>query len=234
MVTGEGGLAHTNAALTTNSARRRRIGPGGAGIQRFLLRPAHLDRACARGPRTFHDKFTSWGEYLMNGLRYDRILAGTALALILAIPMGGLLAQDPDKTAPTPTAAAPVEQTTAPAPAPAAAAPVAAAPAEEVATPALAAEPVTVAEQAVPADPLASLDPADRVIAEKIRDLLAATSDKIFASKKERAAAEAFYQSRNFLPLWLDKGVENARATSAIARLKHADRSEERRVGKGG
>src|SRR5262249_29432837 len=45
---------------------------------------------------------------------------------------------------------------------------------------------------------------------------------KIFASKKERAAAEAFYQSRNFLPLWLDKGVENAHATSAIARLKHA------------
>src|SRR5262249_15994321 len=63
----------------------------------------------------------------------------------------------------------------------------------------------------------------DRVIAEKLRDLLAATSDKIFASKKERAAAEAFYQSRNFLPLWLDKGVENARATSAIARLEHAD-----------
>ena len=159
----------------------------------------------------------------MNGLRYDRILAGTALALILAIPMGGLLAQDPNKIAPAPTAAAPIEQTAAPAPAPAAAAPVAAAPAEEVATPALAAEPVAVTEQAVPADPLASLDPADRAIAEKMRDLLAATSDKIFASKKERAAAEAFYQSRNFLPLWLDKGVENAHATSAIARLKHAD-----------
>ena len=159
----------------------------------------------------------------MNGLRYDRILAGTALALILAIPMGGLLAQDPNKIAPAPTAAAPIEQTAAPAPAPTAAAPVAAAPAEEVATPALAAEPVAVTEQAVPADPLASLDPADRAIAEKMRDLLAATSDKIFASKKERAAAEAFYQSRNFLPLWLDKGVENAHATSAIARLKHAD-----------
>src|SRR5262249_31415492 len=135
MVTGEGGLAHTNAALTTNSARRRRIGPGDAGIQRFLLLPAHLDRACARGPRTFHDKFTSWGEYLMNGLRYDRILAGTALALILAIPMGGLLAQDPNKIAPAPTAAAPVEQTAAPAPAPPAAAPGPAPPARGVRTP---------------------------------------------------------------------------------------------------
>src|SRR5262249_8237607 len=131
---------------------------------------------------------------------------------------------------PAPTAASPVEQTASPAPAPAAAAPIAASPAEEVATPTLAADPaavtepaVAVTEQAVPVDPLASLDPADRVIAEKMRDLLAATSDKIFASKKERAAAEAFYQNRNFLPLWLDKGVENARATSAVARLKHAD-----------
>jgi len=171
----------------------------------------------------------------MHGLRY-RILAGTALALILAVPMVGL-AQGPNKMAPAPTTASPpaalsVEQTATPAPAPSAAAPVeqaatpapaAAAPAEQASTPALAADPVAMTEQAAPADPLASLDPADRAIAEKVRDLLAATSDKIFASKKERAAAEAFYQNRNFLPLWLDKGVENARATSAIARLKHAD-----------
>jgi murein L,D-transpeptidase YcbB/YkuD len=165
----------------------------------------------------------------MHGFRYDRILAGTALALILAIPMVGL-AQGPSKMAPAPTtasppAASPVEEAATPAPAPAAASP-----AEQVSTPTLAADPaavtepaVAVTEPAVPVDPLASLDPADRVIAEKIRDLLAATSDKIFASKKERAAAEAFYQNRNFLPLWLDKGIENARATSAVARLKHAD-----------
>ena len=44
--------------------------------------------------------------------------------------------------------------------------------------------PVSAVEQSV--DPLASLDPADRVIAEKIRDLLAAKSDTIFASKSER------------------------------------------------
>src|SRR2546426_219191 len=165
----------------------------------------------------------------MHGFRYDRILAGTALALILAIPMVGL-AQGPNKMAPAPTtasppAASPVEEAATPAPAPAAASP-----AEQVSTPTLAADPAAVTEQAVavteqaaPVDPLASLDPADRVIAEKIRDLLAATSGKIFASKKERAAAEAFYQNRNFLPLWLDKGTENARARSAVARLKHAD-----------
>ena len=46
----------------------------------------------------------------------------------------------------------------------------------------------------------------------EIRELFAAKADKIFASKKERAAAEAFYQNRNLAPLWLDQGVENARA----------------------
>ena len=56
-------------------------------------------------------------------------------------------------------------------------------------------------------DPLASLDPADRVVAEKIRDLLAAKSDAIFASKSERKAVESFYQNRTFAPLWLDRGV---------------------------
>ena len=70
---------------------------------------------------------------------------------------------------------------------------------------------------------MASLDPADRAVAEKIRDLLAAKTDKIFASKKERTAVDAFYQNRNLAPLWLDKGVENARAKAVIARLKGAD-----------
>jgi murein L,D-transpeptidase YcbB/YkuD len=70
---------------------------------------------------------------------------------------------------------------------------------------------------------MTSLDPADRAIAEKIRDLLAAKSDRIFASKKERTAVEAFYQNRSYAPLWLDKGIENARARSVITRLKNAD-----------
>src|SRR5439155_22443036 len=72
-------------------------------------------------------------------------------------------------------------------------------------------------------DPLALLDPGDRPVAEKIRDLLASKSEGIFASKKEYAAVEAFYQGRNLAPLWLDKGAQNARAKAVIARLKAAD-----------
>src|SRR5262249_44996467 len=66
-------------------------------------------------------------------------------------------------------------------------------------------------------------DPADRAVAEKIRDLLAAKTDKIFASKKERSAVETFYQNRNHAPLWLEKGVENARANAVITQLRNAD-----------
>ncbi|HET7020677.1 MAG TPA: L,D-transpeptidase family protein [Xanthobacteraceae bacterium] len=135
----------------------------------------------------------------MTRLRYDHILAGTALALILAAIPAGSLAQNADKAAPLPAAAAEQQATEAP-----------------VANPTLAAPTVAI-------DPLASLDPADRPFAEKIRDFFAASSDRIFTNKKERAAAEAFYQSRNYAPLWLDKGIENARAISAIARLKNAD-----------
>ena len=186
----------------------------------------------------------------MSGPRYERLLASTALALILAAPSD---ASAQEAGAPA-TAAAPVAPA---ATSEAAATPVApvptaseaaaragaaalstreaaASPAEpaepapapkEAVTPASAASPGVASEQAAaPApDPLATLDPADRAVAEKIRDLLAAKADKIFAGKRERAAAESFYQARHPAPLWLDKGVENARARAAIARLRGAD-----------
>src|SRR6516165_3059094 len=164
-VTGEGGThAHTSWALTTSSLTAVRA--VAVLIPRSLQHPAHRCRACAAAslPR----QVPPFGEHLMHGLRY-RILAGTALALILAVPMVGL-AEGPNKMAPAPTtasppAALPVEQTATPAPAPTAVAPVeqsatpapaaaAASPAEQVATPTLAADPVAVTEQAVPADPL--------------------------------------------------------------------------------
>jgi murein L,D-transpeptidase YcbB/YkuD len=162
----------------------------------------------------------------MTRLRYH-ILAGTALALILAaVPLGGLALDGSNKMAPAPAAASPAEQASTEASAPNPAVTETAATTEPTAAttePAAATELTVTAEQAAPPDPMASLDPADRAVAEKIRDFFAGTSDRIFANKKERAAAEAFYQSRSYAPLWLDQGVANARATSAIARLKNAD-----------
>src|SRR4051812_34187950 len=110
----------------------------------------------------------------MNGLRCDRILAGTALALILAAPFD-VFAQEKGKLAAVPTGAPPAGQASTET----SAAPTA--PGEPQA-----ATPVTPTEQSPAPDPLAALDPADRVVAEKIRDLLAATPDRIFASKNER------------------------------------------------
>jgi len=164
----------------------------------------------------------------MRGPRYEHILAGTALALILAIP-AGVIARDAAKVAGAPVAAAPAESTVTGAAAPVEAAPVtptapsATMPTEQTSPQPPAAAPVTTVEPAAAPDPMASLDPADRPIAEKIRDIFAAQSDRVFTGKKERAAAEAFYQKRNFVPLWLDRGVESARAKAAIARLKNAD-----------
>jgi L,D-transpeptidase YcbB len=143
----------------------------------------------------------------MSGPRYDRILASTALALILAGPLGAsVAAQETSKVATAPTVAT---QSASP-------------PSESTPAAVPATTPSDAAKDAPP-DPMAALDPADRAVAEKIRDLLAAKADKIFTGKKERAAVEAFYQNRNLAPLWFDKGVQNARAKAAIARLKDAD-----------
>ena len=137
----------------------------------------------------------------MSGVRYGCIFSSTALALVLAASVGSASAQEAiAKAADAPASASDSTEAAAPATSPAA-----------VATP------PTVS------DPMAALDPADRAVAERIRDLLAAKTDKIFASKKERTAVETFYQNRNFAPLWLDKGAENARAKAAIARLTRAD-----------
>jgi murein L,D-transpeptidase YcbB/YkuD len=126
------------------------------------------------------------------------------------------MAKDPTKLAAASMAVTPAE------PASTQTSTVIAIPANEV-TNGTSSDPATATERTVAPDPLASLDPADRAIAETIRDLLTTKLDSFFPNKKEAAAAVAFYQNRNLAPLWLDKGVENARAASAIARMKSAD-----------
>ena len=156
----------------------------------------------------------------MSGRRYDRILSSTALALILVAPLGAG-AQDASKQngkiAATFSERYSPEQTPAPASPPTTTPAVSGQPASAVNAP------VATDQPAQPSGPLASLDPADRPIAEMIRDLLAAKGEKFFVNKNEREAVETFYQSRNLLPLWLDKGIENARGKAVIARLKNAD-----------
>jgi murein L,D-transpeptidase YcbB/YkuD len=159
----------------------------------------------------------------MSGPRRDRILAGTALALILAAPFAAFAQEGTNagaKSAAVATGASPAG--------PGKTQDSAAYPGDEPtgtlnAAPAAPASPAAATEQSAAPDPLASLDPADRVVAEKIRDLLSTKAESIFVSKTERTAVQSFYQGRSFAPLWLDKGVENARAKIVVARLKDAD-----------
>ena len=160
--------------------------------------------------------------YPMRGVRYDRILASTALALFSRLPQvlhSRRMTLRRRLTRPCRCRARRPWQ-------PPTAADIAAQPAETTgAIPERRAAPVAPAPAAaaIAPDPLASLDPADRPIAEKLHELLAAKVDQIFANKKERRAVEAFYENRNYAPLWIDKGVDNARAGKAIARLKLAN-----------
>ncbi len=146
----------------------------------------------------------------MRGARNHRFLAGAALALILTAPLRAQESEAVDtgrvesgRLAAVPTAQ-PVAQGSAATSEPS--------PSETSPAPAQSAAP----------EQLSSLDPADRPIAEKIHDLLATKAERIFAGKNERMAVETFYQNRNYAPLWLDKGIENARAKSVIARLRDA------------
>jgi murein L,D-transpeptidase YcbB/YkuD len=60
---------------------------------------------------------------------------------------------------------------------------------------------------------------ANAAVTEQLRDLANGKFDRIVGGKKERAATDAFYASRNYAPLWITAGKPNARASSAIAYL---------------
>src|SRR5262249_10646279 len=102
-----------------------------------------------------------------------------------------------------------------------------AAPAVTVVAPAENAAPApaaTAAEPAAtPAPAATALSAADQPIADKMKELLASKATKYFNRRNERAAVEKFYSERNYAPLWIDNGAENARAKAAVAYLKTVD-----------
>jgi murein L,D-transpeptidase YcbB/YkuD len=155
---------------------------------------------------------------VVKSARFDRLLASTALALVLALSSQAGMAQQLDSRV---VAAVPVPDTTLPppptakdfaAPAPAAAP----APKQETATPA--AEPAKAA-----ATPAASTT-VDGGLGDKIRELLASKQfDRLVSRKADRVSVEAYYSAHNFAPLWISNNAANERAKSAIAYLAQAD-----------
>ena len=63
----------------------------------------------------------------------------------------------------------------------------------------------------------------DAAIAEQLRELGNGKFDRIIGSKKDRTPIETFYSNRNYAPFWITDGKVNARATAAIAYLRHVD-----------
>jgi murein L,D-transpeptidase YcbB/YkuD len=71
------------------------------------------------------------------------------------------------------------------------------------------------------APPAAAEAPAltlDQRVADKIHDLFGGRIERII-DRKSKAAVEAFYTARNFAPLWMQDGAQNARAKAAATYL---------------
>ena len=181
----------------------------------------------------------------MRGLALDRILTGTALALVLtlagqayatsdasqrveaAVPVPDLsgfpppTAADIAKSAPSVAPAAPKAAPTTVATTPPAAAP---SPRPEVAPAPDGVDVKALSGRDLVKAPLAvNLSSFDATVAERVRDLLAAKGDRYFGRRGEKAAVEAFYRDRGFAPVWLRDGAPSARGTSATAYLRGVD-----------
>jgi murein L,D-transpeptidase YcbB/YkuD len=64
---------------------------------------------------------------------------------------------------------------------------------------------------------------SDTQVSEKLRDIVAAKQlDKRFERVGERKAVEAFYAAHGYAPLWITDGALSPRAKAVIARLKDA------------
>ena len=66
---------------------------------------------------------------------------------------------------------------------------------------------------------LAVVVDADAAIREKLRELADGKFDRVIGGKKERAAFDTFYSSRDYAPLWISDGNPNAQAKAAISYL---------------
>src|SRR6516164_7739162 len=219
----------------------------------------------------------------MLGIRVDRLLASTAIALLLALPTTASFAGSENGTdtsaaprqesqadsAIRPAASEPAQKASNDAPATSAKPHETAAPANNSAEkPADEAKPAASADAAQPSEPAksttegkpAEINPAqtkpaeikpaegkpsdtaatsapatatpeaappaagpDAAIAEQLRELGNGKFDRIIGSKKDRTPIETFYSNRNYAPLWITDGKVNARATAAIAYLRHVD-----------
>jgi len=171
----------------------------------------------------------------MHGRRFDQILTGTAIALVLGLASAPAIAQTtqdqsaieamvplPEPADMPPLSAAdvggPITESTGTAaaitlPDPPDLPPPAF---RDIAAPA-------VAPAAPPAAAPVAIVTADQPVMDALRDLVSNKLSRLVDRKVERTAIEAFYSSHNYTPLWIADGAVSERAKAAIAHLNGAD-----------
>ena len=154
---------------------------------------------------------------MVKSARFDRLLASTALALVLALSSHAGMAQQtenavqasvpmPDTTLPPPLTAKDFEKT------PSQAAP--AQPKQDAAAPTT--EPAKAA--------IAPAATAESGVADKLRELIASRQfERMVNRKADRASIEAYYSAHNYAPLWVSNNAGDERAKAAIAYLATVD-----------
>lgn len=80
-------------------------------------------------------------------------------------------------------------------------------------------------DETPPAPPAAASPPAEPTIADRLRDILSspARGDRIITRRGERALVDAFYQKRNYQPLWVEQGGPSPRAQAVLDYIKTID-----------
>jgi murein L,D-transpeptidase YcbB/YkuD len=160
------------------------------------------------------------GDDLVKSVRFDRLLASTALGLVLMLASHPGIAQQSEKQV---QAAVPMPDTSLPPPLTAkdiGSTPAQAAPSD---TSKDAPKQNATAPAAEPAAAAPATTTADSTVTDKLREMIGGKLDRIVNRKADRDGVESFYKARNYAPLWLSAGAGNDRAKSAIAYLAQAD-----------
>ncbi|MPZ59102.1 MAG: L,D-transpeptidase family protein [Rhizobiales bacterium] len=150
----------------------------------------------------------------MWSVRFDRLLTGTAVAMVLPLALALAASAQDGRTASTAEVEAGVPMPETPERPPLTIKDITPEPSPP--TPANAAEtnapPATAAEAAVPAG-------ADAGVTDKLRELVSGKFDRLIVSRKDRESINSFYQARSYVPLWIDGGAMNERGKAAISYL---------------
>jgi len=178
----------------------------------------------------------------MHGRRFDRILTGTAIALILSLaslhPVHAQITQDQaaiEAKVPLPESADLPPPTIADIAAPETTGttnalnlpepPDLPPPSFKEATPGApaAAPPAATAAPAVSPAPAPVVVSVDQPVMDALRGLISTRLSRTIERKAERTAVEAFYSSHDYAPIWFGINGPTERARQAMAHLRNAD-----------